>query len=561
MAAGAGTRSHRRYTWLLLSAAVLVVLAIVVFAVRRDREAARLQSEAGRVVAAYLAAWSAGDAAGAARQVVPASSANAQQLLAATRDQLHTTATTYERIGRLSSSSRPGSDYRATVTVAGLGTAHWTGRVPLARVGAGWKVAFAPAVVHPALVTGGRFAYTRDVPARGRVLAAGGESLTVDADLSVKVRGQVASAKAGGPLPAGAVPGDDIGVGGLEEALNAMLSGQVGGAVAVLDQSGRSVATLLSMAKTDGTDVRTTLDLRTQRAAEAAVAGMAPAGALVAVDTATGRVLAAVNNPPGGFARALAGKGPPGSTFKIVTSAAALIAGVPPSTVLDCSATTVVNGRTFKNAENGSAGPIGWQQAFAQSCNTWFVQLQGKVPLPALASTAALFGFAADGEPGKAEQQAAGVLPFRSFGGSFPAPRDRSQAAGQSIGQDQVLASPLQMASVAAAVADGTWRRPVVVGTATVTHPLPPEVASALRSFMAAVPASGGTAAKAGLPSGTFGKTGTAETAASNADPKQTDSWFVGYRGNVAFAVEFDRAGFGADVAAPAAARFLRALG
>ncbi|MDQ6648879.1 MAG: penicillin-binding transpeptidase domain-containing protein [Actinomycetota bacterium] len=550
-----------RSTWLVAGVAVLVVLVVIVVAVRRDREAARLRGEAGRVVAAYLSAWSAGDAAGAARQVVPASSAAAQQLLAATREQLHATATTYERVGRLSSSSRPGSDYRATVMVAGLGTARWNGRVPLTRVGAGWKVAFAPAVVHPALVTGGRFAYTRDVPARGRVLAAGGESLTADPDLSVNVRGQVVPAKAGGPLPAGAVPGDDIGVGGLEEALNPMLAGQAGGTVAVLDPSGRSVATLLTMAKTDGTDVRTTLDLRTQRAAEAAVAGMAQAGALVAVDTATGRVLAAVNNPPGGFARALAGKGPPGSTFKIVTSAAALIAGVPPSTVLDCSATTVVNGRTFKNAENGSAGPIGWQQAFAQSCNTWFVQLQAKVPLPALASAAALFGFAADGEPGKAEQQAAGVLPFRSFGGSFPAPRDRSQAAGQSIGQDQVLASPLQMASVAAAVADGTWRRPVVTGAATVTHPLPPEVVSALRSFMAAVPAPGGTAAKSGLPAGTFGKTGTAETAASNADPKQTDSWFVGYRGSVAFAVEFDRAGFGADVAAPAAARFLRAIG
>ncbi|GAC1324383.1 MAG: penicillin-binding transpeptidase domain-containing protein [Mycobacteriales bacterium] len=562
--AGGGDRPpliRRPGTWLALGLVALAVGTGGVLLAQHGRESARLHAEAGRVVSAYLSAWSAGDAAGAGRQVVPGAAATAQQLLSSTREQLHATATSYERVGSVSSAGRPGADYRATVQVAGLGSVGWTGRVPLTRVGSGWRVAFSPAVVHPALVAGGRFGYARELPGRGRVLAAGGESLTVDPDLSVNLRGQVVAAKPGPALPAGVVVGDEVGVGGLEEALNSTLAGRAGGSVTVLDPGGRTSATLLSVTKTDGTDVRTTLDLRTQRAAEAALAGVPQAGALVAVDPRTGQVLAAVNNPVGGFGRALGGKGPPGSTFKIITSAAALMAGVPATTVLDCSATTVVNGRTFKNAENESAGPIGWQQAFAQSCNTWFVQLQGKVPLPALASAAALFGFAADADAATAERQAAGVLPIRSFGGSYPAPRDRSQAAGQSIGQDQVLASPLQMASVAAAVADGTWRRPVVTGSATVTHPLPPEVTAALRSFMAAVPAPGGTAAKAGLPPGTFGKTGTAETAASNADPKQTDSWFVGYRGSVAFAVELDRAGFGADVAAPAAARFLRALG
>ena len=560
---GAGRRprlARRRGVWVALVLVVLLVGGGVLIA-QRGRESARLRAEAGRVVTAYLAAWSAGDAAGAARQVVPSTAGQARELLSATREQLHATVTSYERVGSVNSTGRPGADYRATVQVAGLSPVSWTGRVPLTRVGTGWRVAFSPAVVHPALVAGGRFGYGRDVPVRGRVLAAGGESLTVDPDLSANLRGQVVAAKPGAALPPGVVAGDDIGVGGLEEALNATLAGQAGGSVTVIDPSGRTASTLLSVAKINGTDVRTTLDLRTQRAAEAALAGMPQAGALVAVEPGSGRVLAAVNNPVGGFGRALAGKGPPGSTFKIVTSAAALMAGVPANTVLDCSATTAVNGRTFKNAENESAGPIGWQQAFAQSCNTWFVQLQGKVPLPALASAAALFGFAADADAATAERQATGVLPIRSFGGSYPAPRDRSQAAGQSIGQDQVLASPMQMASVAAAVADGTWRRPVVTGTATVTHPLPPEVAATLRTFMAAVPAPGGTAAKAGLPPGTFGKTGTAETAASTADPKQTDSWFIGFRGSIAFAVEFDRAGFGADVAAPAAARFLRALG
>lgn len=559
--AGGGSSHRRRWPWLAAALVVLVAVGGVGLKVRHDREVARLHAEAIRVVTTYLRAWSAGDAASAAREVVPATAPAAERLLTATRQELHATATSYQPLGAVSSTLHPGADYQATVQVVGLGTARWTGRVPLVRVGAGWRVAFTPAVIEPALVTGGRFAYVRERPARGRLLTADGQSLTVDADLSGNLRGQVVTAKAGMALPPGVAPGDDVGVSGLERALNSTLAGQAGGSLSVLDPAGRSVASLLSVRKADGRDLRTTLDLRLQRAGEAAVAGVKQPGALVAIDTATGRVLASVNHPAGGIGRALDGQGPPGSTFKIVTTAAALIAGVPSSVVLDCSATATINGRSFKNAENASAGPIGWQQAFAQSCNTWFVRLQDKVPIPTLASTAALFGFGSSADPVKAQREGSGVLPIRSFGGSYPTPRDRAQAAGQAIGQDLVLASPLGMASIAAAVADGTWRRPVVLGSSTVSHPLPAGVAGTLRTFMAAVLAPGGTAANAGLPAGTYGKTGTAETAASVANPQRTDSWFVGFRGTVAFAVEFDQAGFGADVAAPAAARFLRALG
>ncbi|MGZ4618655.1 MAG: penicillin-binding transpeptidase domain-containing protein, partial [Frankiaceae bacterium] len=87
---------------------------------------------------------------------------------------------------------------------------------------------------------------------------------------------------------------------------------------------------------------------------------------------------------------------------------------------------------------------------------------------------------------------------------------------------------------------------------------LPPDVAANLRSFMAGV-VQNGTAAGAGLPPGTYGKTGTAEF--GNDDPPQTHAWFVGFRGDVAFAVVVDGGGFGGEVAAPVAARFLRLLG
>ncbi len=563
---GGSRRAARRSRWLAVGAVALLVVLVgtaVAVKVGRDREARRLAAAARATVTDFLAAWSRGDAATAARLVVPASAGQAATLLATTRIQLHAVGASYRLVGQVSSAGQPGGRYQAQVQVAGLGTAQWAGQVPLTRAGRGWLVAFSPAVLHPSLTEGGQFRYTRVRAIRGQLLTSAGQSLSVDADLAGNLRGQVRAAKAGAEMPPGVLVGDDVGISGLERALNADLAGHAGGTLTVQDSGGRSVATLLSVAKVDGRDLTTTLDLRIQRAGERAVAGVPQAGALVAVDTASGRLVAAVNQPAGGFGRAIGGKGPPGSTFKIVTSAAALIAGVPASTRLDCSATASINGRSFKNAENESLGVIGWRQAFAKSCNTWFVRLQDHVPRATLTSTAALFGFATDPDPAAAEHAAAAVLPIGSFGGSYPAPKDRAQAAGQSIGQDLVLASPLQMASVAAAVADGTWRQPRLLagGGTGATHPLPPGIVPTLRSFMAAVAAPGGTAAKAGLPRGTFGKTGTAETNASSADPKKTDSWFVGYRGNIAFAVEFDQAGFGADVAAPAAARFLRLLG
>jgi cell division protein FtsI/penicillin-binding protein 2 len=75
---------------------------------------------------------------------------------------------------------------------------------------------------------------------------------------------------------------------------------------------------------------------------------------------------------------------------------------------------------------------------------------------------------------------------------------------------------------------------------------------------MASVVQSGGTAAGAGLPAGTYGKTGTAEFGTGN--PPATHAWFIGFRGSVAFAVIVEGGGVGGRVAAPLAARFLAAL-
>ena len=140
-------------------------------------------------------------------------------------------------------------------------------------------------------------------------------------------------------------------------------------------------------------------------------------------------------------------------------------------------------------------------------------------------------------------------------GGGAPPAVDAAAAA---IGQGRVEASPLLIASMSAAVASGTWQQPRLVPGEGAAAPLPDGVAGQLQELMRAVVTSG-TGRAADLP-GTpvHGKTGTAQY--GSGDPPPTHAWFAGYRGDVGFAVLVPGGGFGAEVAAPVAARFLRQL-
>ncbi len=296
-----------------------------------------------------------------------------------------------------------------------------------------------------------------------------------------------------------------------------------------------------------GRDVTTTIDLRVQRAGEAALAPVGLPAAIVAIDTRTGGVLASVNHPAGGFSRAIRGQYPPGSTFKVITTTAALLAGRNENTLLDCPPTRTVDNYVFKNASNESFGQINLLKAFAVSCNTAFVNLRESMTEADMKRAALLYGF--DGTQ---------PLPIESYGGSYPVPLNGVVAAAAAFGQGQVQTSPLQMASVAAAVAGGAWRRPFVVGRAAVTHPIPPAVDTQLKAMMRPVVTSG-TADVLQFPGVVYGKTGTAEYGSGTNPP--THAWFIGWRGTVAFAVIVEGGGFGASVAAPIAANFLSDLG
>lgn len=567
---GYGAGSRRR-GWRLPLAAVLVVLLVVgavvgllTYQANQRAAARRSQAQAEATVRGFLAAWQRSDAATMAGYATPQTAGYVTTEIPRLRKELQIAQASYTP-GPVSSTKEPGAPFTGRVVVQGLGTWTTASRLDLSKVHGVWKVAFTPQTITPRLGPGDNLVRVRTLGRRGVLTTAGGSPLRGrDGELDGNALGRVGDYTAAEAVAAGPLfeAGDVGGLSGLERAFNAQLAGTPGGSLTIRDTAGTVTSTLLSRTKTDGRDVALSYDLGVQRAAESALSSVpgGQTGSLVAIDTRTGRVLAAVNHPYNGFGRAVRGQYPPGSTFKIITTTAALMSGKTPGTRLACGPTTTVDGRSFHNAERESYGPISLARAFAVSCNTAFVNLSTQLPAGALAKAAALYGMSAL----PAGQQKAGPLPIASFGGSVPAPSDGADAAAEAIGQGRIVVSPLQLASVAAAVAAGIWRQPFVTAAAPAgnpAHALPAGIADTLQSFMASV-VSSGTAKGVGLPAGTYGKTGTAEY--GNASPPATVAWFVGFRGTIAFACQVGgdamSGGFGADAAAPVVKRFLAAL-
>ncbi|MFN3219029.1 MAG: penicillin-binding transpeptidase domain-containing protein [Acidimicrobiales bacterium] len=347
--------------------------------------------------------------------------------------------------------------------------------------------------------------------------------------------------------------GDVVGLSGLELAFERELAGSPGGDVRVVDADGELVAVLHRLRGAEPVDVVTTIDPATQEAAEAALDGVTEPVALVAIDAASGEVRAVVSRPIDEFGRAFGGAYPPGSTFKIVTTAAALQAGLSPGSPAPCPAETFLGGLRFTNAGGADLGAVDLATSLAASCNTAFVDLVAELGAESLADAAAQFGVGVDLDTG-----------LGATGIALPEPIDDAELGAHAIGQGRVTVSPLAMASVAAAVADGTWREPVLVtepaGPEPETRSLDDGVAEALRTMMRGV-VTGGTAA-AGLgqvPGEVIAKTGSAEFAGG--DPPPTHAWVIGARDGLAFAVVVEGGGAGGAVAAPIAAAFLTALG
>ena len=456
-----------------------------------------------------------------------------------------------------------GSAQARFTATADLASGHvwtYTGQLRLVRQDRRWWVSWSPSAIYPGLRSGERFALSATWPARAQVLGADASVLsspqvTVESGSISLITGNVVAATAAQARALGAPyqAGDLIGQGGIEQAYQSRLAGQPSMTIHIAGPGGRVDATAARFAGAPGQPVQTSIELRYQLAASDAVRSATTKKPVdvVAIQPSTGRVLAVVERP-GGFDRALEGEFPPGSTFKVVTASALARGGMSPSSPVQCPSQVNIGGRIFHNDNNEQLGATNLQTAFAVSCNSTFAMLATQhLDGSSLASMAATFGF--NSQP---------ALGISAILGHFTTPSQPVDLAADAFGQGTDLVNPLSQATVAAAIENGSWRPPQLVVSpapqqAAQPQPISQAVLDALRPMMRAVVTSG-TAAGVGFPSGVYGKTGTAQY--GNGPNPPSHGWFIGYRGDVAFAVLVEGGGTGADSAGPIANAFLRKL-
>jgi peptidoglycan glycosyltransferase len=427
-------------------------------------------------------------------------------------------------------------------------------RVPVS----GERVDWAPQLVFPELRPGERL--TRiSAPARratlrsrdGKVLAEGPADARTSPLVGIadSIAGRMEpeeTAEERRALYAHGYPADwPVGQSGLEEAFEERLRGRPGGELVAGNR-------VLARAHPRAANaIQTTIHTGLQEAAVVALAGRL--GGVAALDPRNGEI------------RALAGIAfsapqPPGSTFKLVTTAAALERGlVKPSTEFPVETHAIIDGVELENANGESCGGS-FRNSFAHSCNSVFAPLGVKIGAPELVEVAERFGWNA---PAVIPGEVPSTLPPAA---DIDTPLE---VASTAIGQYETLATPLQMASVAQAIATRGVRHPPTltararpVGTRVVSR----RIARTIGSLMVDVVAYG-TGTAAAIPGvRVAGKTGTAELEDTRdpetgetlpPDPTNTDAWFTAYapakRPRIVVAVMLVRAGAGGATAAPAA--------
>jgi penicillin-binding protein A len=420
---------------------------------------------------------------------------------------------------------------------------------------------------------------------RGRILAADG---TVLARSVPKGRGE--SLRYVRRYPEGALYGHPIGYSFVrqgdsefEKYHNDELVGEGSEFSSILDE--------LLGREQEGDDVVTNIDPAAQRVALADLEA-AGFGAVVAIEPSSGRVEVLASNPPYDpndvpehFAalnrdpdsplldRATQGQYPPGSTFKVVTAAAGLDSGaITPETTIDAPGELDVQGQPLQNDFSEDFGPIALDTALTNSVNTWFAQLGEQVGADTLFEYMDAFGFGSTPAIDLPDDQVYTSGIFDE--GELLGRNDPIDIARVAIGQERLLVTPLQMAEVAAAVANGgslmkpqIWSRVVdpdgrVVDSldpSQYSQPIDGQTAEELTTAMEGV-VSEGTGTNAAISGvSVAGKTGTAETPFSETcggGTEENQAWFIGFapaeRPRIAIAATVEcTTAFGNDVAAP----------
>ena len=437
-------------------------------------------------------------------------------------------------------------------------------------------VAWGPSLVYPGLAPEEKLERRTRTPARAAILASdrsplaqgpavartvGAAAVAVVGEVGEPSRAQDEEQVANG-FPLGTLTG----ISGLELAFNERLAGVPGGQLlAVGPGEEAEIAGERILATTEpvrGKAVRTTIDPEVQESTVAAL-GDTYGGAAV-IDARKGSVL-------GLAGLAYSAPQPPGSTFKIVTATGALDAGiVTTSDEFPVESSNSEIGREIPNAHDELCGGT-FPQTFADSCNTVFAPLGAELGGQALVETAELFGF---NEPPRLfdPQTTAIVDPPQS---TIPTSLSESVETGESaIGQGQVLATPLEMASISQTIANEGVRMPTAIARDPELEPrgapvevTSPATAETMTELMVGV-VEEGTGVAAALPGiAVAGKTGTAELGPAALEPGQelgpgeeppqeTDAWFTAFapasKPEIAVAVMVvDSDGDGGTVAAP----------
>jgi penicillin-binding protein A len=424
--------------------------------------------------------------------------------------------------------------------------------VPLVGSGSAASIRFSRMLLFPGLQRAEKLTRRTVLAARGTLLASDGTPLAQGPDRSSPIP-DVASEIVGvlGPIPAdqaahyaaaGYPRAAKVGLDGLERIFQVQLAGTPGG---TLLAGHRVLARTKPVA---GRTVTTTINPAIERAAIVAQAGRF--AGIAAMDPRTGALLALSGV-------AFSAVQPPGSTMKIITSTAALQAGIVKlSDSFPIQTSSTIDGFTLQNA-NGEACGGTFLNAFAVSCNSVFAPLGAKLGGQRLVATAERFGFNQRVSiPGASES----TIPSAASIGS-------ALAVGSSaIGQGKVQASALEMTDVAATIAMG-GRRPIPTvqagQPARFVRATSPHVAHLVQEMMVAV-VQFGTGTSAQIPGvAVAGKTGTAEltntaspTNPNANSPKNTDAWFVGYapveHPRIVVGALFPEQGAGGATAAPA---------
>jgi penicillin-binding protein 2 len=282
-------------------------------------------------------------------------------------------------------------------------------------------------------------------------------------------------------------PGDYIGKSGIEKSWEKYLHGFDGGRQIEVDARGRYLRTLSESPPVPGNGMILTIDKKLQKSAEQAFGDKAGAAVVMAVNT--GEILAFVSNPgfdPALFAgrmppatwkeyltdkrhpledKALKGQYPPGSTFKIITALAGIDAGlIDADTTITCNGSYSVGTSTFRCWDKHGHGQVNLKKALRESCDVYFYKLAERLGVDRIAQTAREFGF---GEPMGIglENEKGGLIPTmawkeKRFGKKWL----RGETLPVGIGQGYVTATPIQLASMIATVAnDGTIYRPHLI--------------------------------------------------------------------------------------------------